>query len=399
MTNNRNIKSNKRNYKRKTQNYDYDRYDSDDYEYDYELEEEQKVASRKKSQTKSKNSKKRKKKKKVRLGRLLAVNLLLLTILCCLVFLTPPGRKAVINMAGNYIYGNFKYQPTKNTMKNEGGADNQPVRLDNPKLVMNFLLIGVEEIKGARNTDAMIIATLDTRNKSLKLTSLMRDLYIEIPGHDKNRLNAAYSKGGIELLYQTISHNFGIEIDGYCMVNFEAFEQIIDIIGGIEITLTEKEAKYLQTTNYISKKENRNVVAGKQLMNGNQVLGYCRIRRVSTGTESYDFGRTQRQRIVLQQIYNKLKSKNIVSLVMLMNKILNQVEIKTDITNETFNYCLEKAVNLKVKEIETMRIPKDGSYENTSVKIGKVKANVLVIKDMDATRKQLKEFIYGAENN
>jgi len=141
------------------------------------------------------------------------------------------------------------------------------------------------------------------------------------------------------------------------------------------------------------------VVAGKQLMNGNQVLGYCRIRRVSTGTESYDFGRTQRQRKVLQAIYNKLKSKNIVSLVVTMNKILDQVEIKTDISNKTFNYCLEEAVSLKVKELETFRIPADGSYENVSVKIGKAKASVLMPKDMEALRKQLNEFIYGSDND
>jgi len=367
----------------------YSKYHKNDSEYD---DYEDSTKSRKRTGNRS-----RKKKKKTRLGLTLIINLTLLLILGCLLFFTPPGKKAIINIAGNYIYGTLDYEPTQksDSSKKVAEAKAATVNTTNQKAVMNFLLIGVEEFKGAKNTDAMIIATLDTKNNSLKLTSLMRDLYIDIPGHGKNRLNAAYAKGGIELLYQTIEQNFGIEIDGYCMVNFEAFEQIIDIIGGIEITLTEKEAEYLRSTNYISKKENRNVVAGKQLMNGNQVLGYCRIRKVSTGTESYDFGRTQRQRIVLQQIYNKLKSKNIVSLLMIMNKILNQVEIKTDISNETFNYCLEKAVNLKVKELETLRIPKDGTYENTSVKIGKTKASVLVLKDQETTKKQIYEFIYG----
>lgn len=373
---------------RKKYNSDYNRYEP---EYDYEEEYD----SGKKSGRRSSKAKK----KKPRLARTLAVNLLLLGVLFCLLFFTKPGKKAIINIAGNYIYSNLEYTPTSETMKDSGSTDVQTFKQTDLKPVMNFLLIGVEEIEGARNTDAMIIATIDTKNKKLKLISLMRDLYIDIPGHDKNRLNSAYAKGGIELLYQTIRQNFGIDIDGYCMVNFEAFEQIIDIIGGVEVTLTEKEAKYLNSTNYISKKENRNVVAGKQLMNGNQVVGYCRIRKVSTATESYDFGRTQRQRAVLQAIYNKLKSRNVVSLVIIMNKILNQVEIKTDISSKTFNYCLQEAVNIKVKELETLRIPSDGSYENASVKIGKVKAAVLVPKDMEAIRKQIKDFIYGTDND
>jgi anionic cell wall polymer biosynthesis LytR-Cps2A-Psr (LCP) family protein len=181
------------------------------------------------------------------------------------------------------------------------------------------------------------------------------------------------------------------------MVNFEAFEQIVDMVGGVEITLTEQEASYLRTTNYISNKSNRNVVAGTQLMNGNQALGYCRVRKVSTGTENNDFGRTQRHRIVLEAIYNKLKSKNIVSLVLLMNKILTQVEIKTDINNKTFNYCLEEAVKLKIKELETMRIPSDGTFDNASVMIGSRKSAVLVPKDWEATKKYINDFIYDTD--
>jgi LCP family protein required for cell wall assembly len=340
----------------------------------------------------------RKKKKKSSLGRILIINLSLLIILSGLLFLTPPGRKAILNIAGNYIYNNLEYQPAQNAIVDSdeaaAGVNNEQIV---QKPVMNFLLIGIEEIKGDQNTDSMVIATMNTRTHTLKLTSLMRDLYVEIPGYNNNRINSAYAKGGIKLLYETIKLNFGIDIDGYCMVNFEAFEQIVDMVGGVEITLTEQEASYLRTTNYISNKSNRNVVAGTQLMNGNQALGYCRVRKVSTGTENNDFGRTQRHRIVLEAIYNKLKSKNIVSLVLLMNKILTQVEIKTDINNKTFNYCLEEAVKLKIKELETMRIPSDGTFDNASVMIGSRKSAVLVPKDWEATKKYINDFIYDTD--
>lgn len=364
-----------------------------DLDFEYEDYEDDDVSFKKASKRSYK------KKKKRRLGRMLLINLTLLLILFFILFLTPAGHKVIINLAGNYIYSNLDYQSSQSAIKDfdEARANPDDTSAQIHKPVMNFLLIGIEEIKGDQNTDSMIIATINTETKTLKLTSLMRDLYVEIPGYSNNRLNSAYAKGGIDLLYQTIKQNFGIDIDGYCMVNFDAFENIIDIIGGIEITLNEKEANYLKTTNYISKKENRNVVAGTQLMNGNQVLGYCRIRKVTTGTENDDYGRTQRQRTVLQQIYKKLKSKNIVSLVLIMNKILNQVDIKTDISNKTFNYCLEEAVNIKVSELETLRVPKNGTFDNAKVKLGSKNAAVLVVKDWDATRKYIHDFIYDID--
>lgn len=73
---------------------------------------------------------------------------------------------------------------------------------------------------------------------------------------------------------------FGIKIDNYCVVDFSTFEKVINKVGGIEISLEEKEAKYLNTTNYISKKKYRNVKVGKQTLNGNQALGYARVRYV-----------------------------------------------------------------------------------------------------------------------
>lgn len=100
----------------------------------------------------------------------------------------------------------------------------------------------------------MIIATMDMKHGTLKTASLMRDLVVEIPGHGKNKLNSANSFGGIELLYKTIATNFNIELDGYVEVGFAAFTKIIDKVGGIELELTESEASYLNSTNYIRNK-------------------------------------------------------------------------------------------------------------------------------------------------
>jgi LCP family protein required for cell wall assembly len=339
--------------------------------------------------TKDRATNTRKKKKKHKGLKIFAAIFSVFMIAIALLVFTPGGRKIILNIAGNYIYGKLDYE--ENTNKNK----QKPPKKKNEQHVVNILLLGVEEIEGASNTDSMIIATMNTKDKSLKLTSLMRDLYVEIPGYSNNRLNSAYAKGGIDLLYDTIELNFGIPLDGYAKVNFSAFEQIVDIIGGVEITLTEKEAYYLNTTNYISDPANRKVVPGTQTVNGNQALGYSRVRKVSTGTESNDFGRTQRQRAVLNSIFDKVKSKNVIELGLLMNEILTKVDIKTDITQNEFNDYLEEAVSLKVSELENYRIPSDGNYKNSKVQLGSLMQEVLEPTDWDATRAEIRKYIYG----
>lgn len=328
--------------------------------------------------------------------KIFAVIFSVIMLLCGFLMFTSPGRKILLNIAGKYIYQYLDYEPGDD-MEQVNGVENKDKIKDTPKPmkeVVNILLLGVEEIGGASNTDVMIIASMNTKNNTMKLTSLMRDLYVEIDGYDDNKLNSVYAKGGINLLYDTIKDNFGVELDGYALVNFDSFEQIVDILGGVEITLTNKEAHYLNTTNYISNPAYRNVVAGTQKVNGNQAVGYCRIRKVSTGTENNDFGRTQRHRAVLNAIFDEMKSKNILQLVQIMNDILTKVDIKTDITQAEFNSYLEEAISLNVKKLDNLRIPSDGSYDGVSVRIGKYKQSVLQPKDWAATREEIRQFIY-----
>lgn len=339
-----------------------------------------------------------------RTGRVLKyVVLPLLLLLSAFVILlnTDYGKSLIIKLIGNYSYGKLEYvEPDQETSVSEDS--DQPEDVDQePDItkksnVSNILLLGLETFDGAENTDTMIVASVDSENNSIKLTSLMRDLYVVIPGHSNGKLNSAYAKGGISALYATIEKNFGITMDGYVLVDFKDFEQVIDYIGGIDLTLTQKEANYLRSTNYISNPAYRNVVAGTQHMNGNQVLGYCRIRKVPTQTEHDDFGRTQRQRIVLEKIFEKMKSKNIIQLGIIMNNILSNIDIKTDITKSEYNEYLQQAANLKKSKIKTLRIPLDNSYTNESYP-GKYVKDVLVPKSWEDTRKQIHDFIYEGQ--
>ncbi len=341
---------------------------------------------------------------KKRVGRVIKyVVLPLLLLLTAFVILinTDYGRSLIIRLIGNYSYGKLEYvEPDQETAISEDTGrpeqDNRETDVIEAKNISNILLLGMETFNGAENTDTMIIASIDSDNNIIKLTSLMRDLYVEIPGHSNGKLNSAYSRGGISELYATIEKNFGITMEGYVLVDFKDFEQVIDYIGGIDLALTQKEANYLRTTNYISNPAYRNVVAGTQHMNGNQVLGYCRIRKVPTETEHDDFGRTQRQRIVLEKIFEKMKSKNLIQLGIIMNNILSNIDIKTDITKSKYNEYLQQAANLKKSKINTLRIPSDNSYTNESYS-GRYVKDVLVPKSWEDTRKQIYEFIYGGQ--
>lgn len=320
-------------------------------------------------------------------------------IMLLIFIITPAGKKIIVNMLGSYMYGKLETQPNQSIDENE---NIDKMNNDNIKAVnfehINILLLGAEEFGGALNTDSMMVATINPKQKTLKLTSLMRDLYVNIPGYSNNKLNSVYKKGGFELLKETLYEDFGITTSEYILVDFDSLKKVIDILGGIDVTLTANEAKYLNTTNYISDPNNRNVHEGKQLMNGDQVLGYCRVRYVSTGTESNDFGRTQRQRIVLNTVYDKLKGKNIVELILVMNKILNNANVTTNISESNFKSYLNEVVKLNLDSIENYRIPSDGNYKNLRVDIGKLKNQaVLVPKDWEETKIEIHDFIYGKE--
>lgn len=257
--------------------------------------------------------------------------------------------------------------------------------------VVNILLVGEEAINDGvlGRSDSMMIATLNTVEKTIKLTSLMRDMYVTIPGYRDNKLNAAYHNGGGVLLAETIEQNFGIEIDGYVRVNFEAFEKIVDKLGGVDINLTSDEAYYLNTTNYISKKSNRNVKTGLQTLNGNQALGYCRVRyKTASNGEANDFGRTYRQRTVLKAIFDKYKHQNIVNMVSIGTDLLYCV--KTNLTKADMMSYLTTAVSFGTTELDTFRIPLDNAYSGQKID-GK---SVLVV-DFDANKNALREFIYA----
>ena len=275
-------------------------------------------------------------------------------------------------------------------------VDLSGIEVNSDNDIVNILLIGNDyrEENGYSAgglTDTMMIATLDNKHKKLKLTSLMRDMLVEIPGYADNKLNAANSFGGVELLYQTIAQNFGIQLDGYVEVSFEAFERVVDDVGGIEVELTESEANYLNSTNYISKKKYRTVKVGKNKLNGNQALGYCRIRKTvfTPNGLTDDYGRTWRQRTVITAIFNKVKKLPMSSWIDIANDVLGGY-VTTDLTNKAIKNYMKDVIWMGTTEIHQLQIPVDGYYSGGSVAgVG----SCLTI-DKEAQAEALNQFIF-----
>ena len=243
--------------------------------------------------------------------------------------------------------------------------------------VTTYLIFGLEQIDGAANTDAIMLVSINTKDNTIKMTSLLRDTYVKIPGWDKNKLNSAYAKGargaetgaeararGAALLTKTIEQTYDVKISGYASVNFNSFEKIVDRLGGLDIELGEKEAKYLNTTNYISNPEYRNVVPGWNHLNGNQVMGYVRVRKEETlGGSNNDYGRTVRQRRVITAIINKYKSTKLTDLFSLTKDLLGYVN--TNLTEKQIQDALTMIVNNGIYTTKSFRVPYGETFSDS----------------------------------
>lgn len=249
---------------------------------------------------------------------------------------------------------------------------------------INVLILGVDSKSESGRTDTIMVAQYDPDTGSAKLASIMRDSYVSIPGHKDNKINQAYNYGGPELVRQTIKENFGIDVQYYAMVNFDGFAQVVDILSpdGVEIDV-EKRMKYTDRAGglYID------FQPGLQRLNGEDLLEYARFRH---DAES-DFGRVRRQQQVISAIKDELISINgIAKLPKMMGTV--QPYIDTNIRSKTIlalatNFLMDK------KDIETIRIPIDGSFENKSYR----HAGSVLEMDREQNKQALQDFFSSTQ--
>lgn len=233
-----------------------------------------------------------------------------------------------------------------------------PLSDNSEKDVVNILLVGRDADAGnGTRSDTMLLCSFNKRDDTITLTSFLRDLYVKIPGHHKDRINAAYAFGGIELLDETLLENFGVEVDGNVEVDFSDFQEIIDLMGGVTLELTAAEARVIN--DHVRDKE---VTEGTHLLDGRQALAYVRNRKDADG----DFSRTNRQRKLLRAMAQAYKSKKLTQMLGLMEDILPM--ISTDISAmELTNYALTLFPMLNSAQIKTQSIPVEDGFRYANV--------------------------------
>lgn len=256
------------------------------------------------------------------------------------------------------------------------------------KGVVNILLVGQDSRadEERQRSDSMILFSVNTNSKELTMISFMRDLAVQIPEYGTRKLNAAYQYGGFELLDETLSQNFSVNVDYNVEVDFVGFKDIINTLGGIDLELTQEEADYINTEVNKRNKVNKSyLVEGVNHMTGQQALWYARTRHVGNS----DFGRTQRQRIVLQKIFSMLKKSSWMKLLKVYDNVADNVS--TDMTNTQILSIAFSAYTMGVDDINSYRIPATGMYTENANMLG----SVLIPSDWDATRTLIHDYLYS----
>lgn len=216
----------------------------------------------------------------------------------------------------------------------------------------NIALFGIDTrddtYEGSRS-DCIMIASINHDTKEIKIVSVYRDTYLNIPGRGLDKVNHAYSYGGPALSMSTLNTNLDLDITEFATVNFTATKDIINAIGGVEIEVTDAEAKSIP----------RITKGGKYLLDGEQALAYGRIRKIDS-----DYKRTERMRTVVMAVFEKAKTMSITEL----NKLANQLlpEIYTNISATEILALIPKIYSYSI--VESQGWP----YETRGITLGGV---------------------------
>ena len=250
--------------------------------------------------------------------------------------------------------------------------------------MINIMLIGQDRRPGEERarSDSMILVTINQEKNTIQLTSFMRDLYVQIPGYMDNRLNVAYRYGGTDLMNDTFKVNFGLEIDGNVMVDFDEFTEIIEILGGVTLKISGAEAKYMNNASDNHFKE------GTNYFNAEDALPFTRMRYAAGG----DYGRTDRQRRVIMAIAESFRDADLITIFNVIDQVLPH--IVTNLTDAQIIEYATKGLTILGNggSMETLRIPQDDAHYNANIR-----GMAVLVPNLEACREDLREFIYDNE--
>ncbi|WP_316746930.1 LCP family protein [Pedobacter gandavensis] len=293
-------------------------------------------------------------------------------------FMVPPVAKTVVHLNRS----DAALGISAATLAKQKTRQNPPV---------NIALFAVDRRTEAEagNSDVVIVISIDQLSGKIKMSSIMRDTYVNIEGSGMNKLNAAFAIGGPQLAIKTINQNFDLDIRDYINVDFYGAAKIVDALGGVQIPLKPEELSYLN--NYLKELSIYDKIPmvpvtepGLQKLSGKQAVAYTRIRAVGHG----DAQRTERQRLVLIAIFDKLKAKGKEIFPVFATEILPNLE--TSMNNMTLFGFAGSILNSKNKTIDQARFPLDKES------VGKRIDNIWYLTtDLKTTSNSLHQFIYN----
>lgn len=255
--------------------------------------------------------------------------------------------------------------------------------------VINIALFGLDRRSKdeASRSDSIIIASIDKKHIKIKLSSIMRDTYVNVPGYGMTKITHAYAYGGPQLTIKTLNDNFNLDIKDYVTVDFFSLEKIIDILGGVTIDVRKEELPYInsymtEVSDIEKEKISTLTQSGKLNLNGMQAVAYSRIRYIGN-----DFERTERQRKVLTEMLNKIQEAGITKYPSLVAAILPYVE--TSISKGDIVSLGASILTSGTKTIDKERFPVDGNWKDMMIN------NVYYLgTDLKLTTDQIHKYIY-----
>ena len=329
---------------------------------------------------------------------LLRVMVVVLSVLLVLMIVTAVAMNYVLGKIGRFdeaqqteAYSGdhsefFETDPTEEGQENYATVDPNEIvwgdvgDLSNENII-NILLVGNDARPGESRarSDTMILVSLNKKTNAIGLTSFMRDMYVRIPGYYDNRINVAFALGGPDLLCETLKANFGVEVDGTVEVNFEAFSDVIDAIGGVDVEMTASEASYMRGRGFSASE-------GVSHMDGEAALVFARVRSLAGS----DYNRTDRQRRVIAAVIESMKGSSVKELMGLIDTVLPMVT--TDLTDaQIVNYATTGLTALgNGGQIQSARIPADDAHYNAMIS-----GMAVLVPDLEMCQEDLQEFIYN----
>jgi len=257
--------------------------------------------------------------------------------------------------------------------------------------VRNIMFYGIDAEGYGGRSDCMMLVSIDMNTSKLKLTSFLRDTYVQIPGYGGNKLNSAFALGGAELATSAIENTYGIKIDNYAATNFTTFKNVINSLGGVNINISADEAGYINWQLNNNGQTSVGLVpasGGNVTLNGQQALWLCRDRG-GNGFSGDDFVRTSRQRRVIKALISSYQNYSPSQVLSTLNNLVGNVN--TDLKADDLKWLADNSGKFFDFEIKERQAPDHGEWSQGYSSAG---AWIISVNNWGQLKGDVQKFIY-----